>query len=357
MKRIAIFSYDLTVGGIQKSLLNLVNNIDYGTYDVDLFLFAKEEFWNVDFPEQLNVRYLEPLSPFYTFAPFEMAMKKPRFDFSAYGEYDLAIDFNSYQVSCAVAALQAPARYRVSWIHNDVEIKLENEWKYRVLWNAFKGKFVYFDEFVGVSEALIEPFKKCSGVTDKKYCVIPNLIDVNEIRAKIADSDETPDLDKNCMNFVALGHLNHQKAYDIMIDAFAKAYKARPELRLYIMGDGPERENLERQINLLSMQGIVNLLGYRKNPYSVMNEMDAFISTSRYEGQGMNILEAMAVGLPVYCTKNLERYINGLKGYEDIASAIIGAEKEQKHPDDLLEYNKAIKNAISDLIERAAAAE
>lgn len=350
MKRIAVFSYDLSVGGIQKSLINLLNNIDYDKFDVDLFLFAKEEFWTVSFPEKLNVKYLEPLSSMFTFLPFDHAMNKPRFDFSDCGEYDLAIDFNSYQVSCAVAALQIPAKYRVSWIHNDVEIKLANEWRYRVLWNAFKGKFKYFDEFVGVSEALIEPFKKSSGMTDKKYCSICNYINVEEIRQK-AQQETDVELDSRCINFVAVGHMNHQKAYDIMLDVFAKACAERDDLRLYIMGDGPEREALEIQRASLSLQDKVIFMGYQTNPYSVMNKMDAFISTSRYEGQPLNIMEAMVIGLPLYCTKNLEKYTDGLQGYEDIVSALINAKKEPKHPDNLIEYNKNILNNIARLAE------
>lgn len=351
MKRVAVFSYDLSVGGIQKSLINLLNNIDYNEYDVDLFLFAKEEFWTMSFPEKLNVKYLKPLSTLHSFLPFEMAMKKPRFDFSDCGEYDLAIDFNSYQVSCAVAALQVPAKYRVSWIHNDVEIKLKNEWKYRVLWNAFKGKFKYFDEFVGVSKALIEPFKKCSGMTDKKYCSICNYINVDEIHQKAMAEIDGLNLDESCINFVAVGHLNHQKAYDIMLDVFAQACQKRSDLRLYIMGDGPEREALEKQREALSLGDKVTFMGYQTNPYAVMNQMDAFISTSRYEGQPLNIMEAMVVGLPLYCTKNLEKYTDGLQGYEDIVDALVNAKKEPKHPDDLIEYNKQILDHIARLAE------
>ena len=81
-----------------------------------------------------------------------------------------------------------------------------------------------------------------------------------------------------------------------------------------------------------------------------MNRMDAFISTSRYEGQGINIMEAMAVGLPVYCTKNLEPYVAGLKGYEDIVSALIHAEKQEKRPADLSGYNAEILNEFKKML-------
>ena len=75
MKRVAIFQNDLSVGGIQKSLINLLRNIDYDRFYVDLFLFAENTFWNVDFPPQLHVNYLHPVSKAYSFLPFNIAKK------------------------------------------------------------------------------------------------------------------------------------------------------------------------------------------------------------------------------------------------------------------------------------------
>ncbi len=57
--------------------------------------------------------------------PFDTAKRMLHYDFPPGVEYDLAIDFNSYQCSCAVGALTVPAKYRVMWIHNDVRVKLE----------------------------------------------------------------------------------------------------------------------------------------------------------------------------------------------------------------------------------------
>lgn len=351
MKRVAVFQNDLNVGGIQKSLINLLRNIDYTRFLVDLYLFTENAFWDVDFPPELHVKYLRPVSKVYSFVPFNIAKNCIRPDFGECGEYDIAIDFNSYQNSCAVGAIKIPAKKRVMWIHNDVEVKLQNEWKYRLLWSLFKGKFAYYDEFVGVSRGLIAPFQKMSGVVDKKFHVIPNFIDTAEIQQKkeIVPKNFTPN--PACLNFVALGRLCHQKGYDIMLDIFARACAKRTDLRLYIIGDGPDRDALEAQIARLHLTDKVFLLGNQANPYCYMQQMDAFLSTSRYEGQGMNIMEAMVIGLPVYCTKNLEKYIDGLHGYEDIETAILTAEKTEKQPDTLVEYNREIQNNIVNLIE------
>ncbi len=349
MKKIAVFQSDLGVGGIQKSIINLLSCIDTQRVSVDLFLSQKEEFWNVKLPEAIKVHYLKPISKLYSFIPFDLAKKLIRYDFDNSAEYDLAIDFNSYQCSCAVGAITVPAKKRVMWIHNNVEIKLQNEWKYRILWNAFKGKFKYYDGFVPVSKALAEPFKKCSGINDKPFTVIQNVINVEEINEKMQCEPENISVDKDCMNFVALGRLCHQKGYDIMLDIFAAACEKRKDIRLFIIGDGPDRAALEKQCDKLGISEKVTFLGNRENPYCCMKLMDAFISTSRYEGQPLNIMEAMTVGLPLYCSKNLEDYTDGLCGYEDMVNALVNAQKEEKHPDNLRLYNSRILDRIYSL--------
>ena len=351
MPRIAVFQNDLGVGGIQKSLVNLLLNLDYSRVQVDLYLSEREGFWKVDFPKELNIRYLSATPRLFSFLPFDLSRKCLRYDFPA-DPYDLAIDFNSYQCSCAVGATTVPARRRVMWIHNNVEIKLQNEWKYRVLWHFFRGKFRYYDGFVPVSRALIEPFQRASGITDKPFTVIQNYIDVTDIRRKAGEEPTGLTVDPACLNFVALGRLCHQKGYDIMLELFSKACAKRGDLRLYIIGDGPDRDSLEAQASELGIAEKVHFLGNQPNPYCYMARMDAFLSTSRYEGQPLNIMEAMAVGLPLYCSKNLEAYTEGLVGREDLVRAMADARKEEKHPDDLAAYNLAILRGIEELAAR-----
>lgn len=348
-KKIALFQNDLGVGGIQKSLVNLLQNFDYERFDVDLYLSERSDFWDVTFPAGVTVRYLEPVPRLWSFLPFDLGSKAVRFSFPAGLRYDLAADFNSYQFSCAAACLQAPARRRVMWIHNDVGVKYRNEWKYRVLWRAFRGKLRHFDGFVPVSRALIAPFERLSGVTDKPFTVIPNYIDVKQIRQKAAEEPAGLSLSADCLNFVALGRLCHQKGYDLMLEAFAAACRTRRDLRLYILGDGPDRQALEQQAKDLGLDGKAIFLGNQPNPYAYMARMDAFVSTSRYEGQPLNIMEARAVGLPLYCTKNLEAYSEDLRGYADIAAALAGARKEPKRPDGLEAYNRKILDAVAAL--------
>ena len=351
-KRIAFFQQDLGAGGIQKSLFNLLRNLDYSRVDAELFLFEEGCFFDGGLPKELKVHVLDAAPRMYSFFPFETSEELWRRDWSVYGEYDLAADFNSYQFSCAAGTLGVRAKKRVMWIHNTVEIKLRNEWKYRVLWNFFQTKLRRYDGFVPCSKALQEPFVRMSGRSDAEYRVIANYIDVAEIRRKQEEAPAVLPVDEASVSFAALGRLCHQKGYDIMIPLFARCCRKREDLHLYIIGDGPDREALQKLIDR-EAPGRIHLLGQQANPYAILNRMDAFLSTSRYEGQPLNLEEAKVVGLPIYCTKNLEQYTEDLRGYDEaeLEQEILNARKQPKQPDDLEEYNHRILESIYALAE------
>ena len=349
-KRIAFFQSSMGAGGIEKSLFNLMHNLDYNRVDATLFLFEDGCFFPGGFPKELDVKLLSPPPRICSFLPFDTARHFWKHDWEQYGEFDVAADFNSYQFSCACGALGVKAKRRVMWLHNNVEIKLQNEWKYRVLWHFFAGKLKHYDCFIPCSKALEEPFLHASGLEEANFTVIQNYIDITEIRAKQGETPEIPAFDSKNVNFVALGRLCHQKGYDIMIDLFAKACQEREDLRLYIIGGGFDRRVLSQQAERQA-PGKIIFLGEQSNPYAILDKMDAFLSTSRYEGQPLNIEEARAIGLPLYCTKNLEQYSERLQGYEmdELLQAIIQAEKQEKKPDELEDYNREILERIYEL--------
>ena len=80
-KKIAFFQNDLDVGGIQKSAVNLMRNMDYDRFEMHLFLSRKDDFWNLDFPKELHIHYLNPTPRFYSFVPFDYALKHIHYDF------------------------------------------------------------------------------------------------------------------------------------------------------------------------------------------------------------------------------------------------------------------------------------
>ncbi|MFH7243855.1 MAG: glycosyltransferase [Spirulina sp.] len=100
---------------------------------------------------------------------------------------------------------------------------------------------------------------------------------------------------------VACGRLHPQKGYPYLLEALARVRQTLP-VQLWIVGEGPLRPVLERQIQRLGLTNAVQLLGFRANPYQYMAAADLFVLPSLYEGFGNVIVEAMACGTPVLAT-------------------------------------------------------
>ena len=349
MKQIAIFQCDFNVGGIQKALLNILNDIDYTRCAVDVFVYDDKVFFDLPERENLNIRFMKPY-PFLNRLVYFNLLRRIVPKVQTDKVYDIAIDFNSYRNECAIGALSVKAKKRVMWIHNDVEIKKRNEPKYRILWHFFKAKLKEYDEFAAVSPGIIDGFRRVSGIYDKKITAIPNHIDTDEIFRKAAAPVEFR-VDPANYNLCTMGRICHQKGFDILMEYMEKVHAARPDIHLYLLGDGPDRQKLEAQIASLGLQDTVTLLGNQPNPFPYVDQMDGFTLTSRYEGQGLVIWEAKSLGLELFITDNLEKYNPGIAGYRDVTAALIGAQRRPKVRDDLREYNEAIRRSLDELLE------
>jgi glycosyltransferase involved in cell wall biosynthesis len=96
----------------------------------------------------------------------------------------------------------------------------------------------------------------------------------------------------------AVGRLVPQKGFDLLLEAFAEIAPRHPDWLLLIWGEGPDRQALEAQRDRLGLADRVLMPGISKSPGSWIETADIFVLSSRYEGWGIVLLEAMAAGLP-----------------------------------------------------------
>lgn len=345
-KKIAIFQYDLLVGGIQKSLVNLLNAIDYKKYDIDLYLFNKNIFFN-NVNKNVNIYFLPKYPYFFRLISFPILFHFLKTKITK--EYDIAIDFNSYSMECAINCLKVKSKIKYIWGHNDIKQKYKEELKYRILFEAFHQKYKYFNKIIAVSRGVKVSLMDMLNLKKHQIQVIPNLILADEIIAKSKKKTDFH-VDKNYYNLISVGRLTHQKGFDILLNNMKQAIKENNKIRLYIIGDGPLFLKLKAFINKNNMQNNVFLLGRQNNPYVFMKQMDSFILTSRYEGQGMVFLEAKVLGLNIIMPKHLEKYITDIKGYKEWSTDFLTVKNENKVIDDLKEYNTSILNKLNDLL-------
>jgi len=100
----------------------------------------------------------------------------------------------------------------------------------------------------------------------------------------------------------AVGRLEPQKRFDLLIGAFADLSKRHPGLRLLIAGEGSARQPLERQIDALGLGGRCRLVGQQTDIVAFHHALDLFVQSSDYEGTPNVVLEAMALETPVVAT-------------------------------------------------------
>ncbi len=123
----------------------------------------------------------------------------------------------------------------------------------------------------------------------KRSWVIPNM-------AEWGDTANLREHDGKVLT--AVGRLTHQKGFDLLLRAFARIADRHPDWRLRIWGEGPDRADLERLRDDLGLAGRAELPGVTDKPGQWIETADAFVLSSRFEGWGLVLGEAMAAGIP-----------------------------------------------------------
>lgn len=325
-KKLLFVIPSLDAGGAEKALVNLLNELDYNRYEVDLFLYSRSGLFLQQVPSQVNVLshqndlqffqqpLLQSVFGFLRRGRCEAAVRRIRFFLSTKAEkntnraeqhswkflrkyvqisdkhYDAAIGFlEKTSIYTVVDCVKATRKIGV--IHND----------YRKLCLNKDIDFVYFkklNSILSVSDECVAILKKEFNEFSGKINILLNITSERMIKT-LANCDSEL-LFENAI--VSVGRLATQKAFDLAIEA-AKILKEKGvSFHWYIIGEGSERTALETMIEKYGLRDCFFLLGLRSNPYPYIQQSKVFVQCSRFEGKSIAIDEAKILAKPIVLT-------------------------------------------------------
>lgn len=248
--------------------------------------------------------------------------------------YGFSEDAN-YPLSIA-ARLAGVSDKVVLTVHNPIQ-KMSAKVQKRITQHYGKvGRVLAVSE--GVREGLIS-----LGLQQEKVTFVPNPIDLSMVddAKKLPPSIELP---KDKINVMTVGRLHSHKGFDLLIEAFKRI--DNKGYHLWIVGSGDEKEVLEHQIQALSLQTNVTLLGEQENPFNLLAQADFYVMSSRLEGWPLVLMEAMSVGLPVIsfdCPNGPDEIIENNKSGILVSCGDVAALSEKM---DLLAKNSALRDSL-----------
>ncbi len=194
---------------------------------------------------------------------------------------------------------------KIAWIHNDISKVFGNGFISKIKRYFDKRIYQRFNKIVFVSKENQDDFNKVYGNKFDEI-IIRNYLDYNKV---IEKSEEKIELqyDKNDINLLTVCRLEEQKAIDRFVKIHAKLEKEGIHCKVYVVGDGSQRYNIQRLIDKLDETESFYLLGAKENPYPYIKNCDYFCLLSYYEGYGMVLDEAKILNKPIIITDTAAR--------------------------------------------------
>jgi len=155
------------------------------------------------------------------------------------------------------------------------------------------------DSIIAISKGIKDGLRNF-GVLAERVTVIYNPQDIGDMKVKSQENGDIQ-IPANIPTFIAVGRLDYEKDHKTLLDALKKI-KETLNCHLIIMGEGPLEGKLKEYSKTLRVSDSVSWLGWQSNPFATMAKADLFILTSKYEGFGNVLIEAMVCGLPIIST-------------------------------------------------------
>lgn len=318
MKKILFVINSLTIGGSEKSLVSLLNTLDYSKYSVDLLMIKKGEEFDKYIPKQVNVlKVPEYYQYLHNTLKIKSIIKKVRYSICRYkcsielringkiknkinnqqifyknqksildllpDEYDVAIayaqGFPTYFIVDKVIANK-----KIAWINCDYTATLYDK-------KVDKEFYDKIDKIIAVSEAGRNSIINVNKEYENKIEVIKDIVNPKLITDMA--NEENVNFDGNNINIVTVARLvQGYKGYDLAIKAAKLLKDSGQGFKWYSVGDGHDRKKIETLIKENNVEKYFILLGAKENPYPYMKAADIYVQPSRKEGFGLTVIEA-----------------------------------------------------------------
>lgn len=318
----------LHMGGAERSLVNLLCEIDYSKYEVDLLLIKKEgnlirqlpkEVQLLETPFELKSVYSNSIDGFHGVKYFltrGMSVVCSNV-WDKFHTCDVtAIRWNLFYkrlipqldkiYDVAVAYLTGPSMYYVAdKVNSDKKIVFYHNDYFSS--NAMSNRptdlpyFKKFDLIPTISDQCKQSLEQAFPDMKGKFIVVPNITSTKLIRMRA--NQFFPEEYRGKKNVIcSIGRLNEQKGFDLAIQAAVSLKNRGVSFSWYIIGEGEERKKLQELITSNQLENEVFLLGIRDNPYPYLKNADIIVQPSRYEGKSMVLDEAKILAKPIVAT-------------------------------------------------------
>ncbi len=303
-KRVLFLLGAFDKGGIEKVTLDIVNSLEPEKYDITIYTLWYGGNCQSKVNKNIEVR------PFF-FKKYVRGIIRlvnilsPKMLYRLFirGTYDIEIAAGDGACSKIIAGSPNKKSRKIAWIHMDV-IKRGSRMKEFANRDTARAIYEKFDKILCVSKASLDSFEEKFGKFDN-IAVAYNPMPKDEIIEMSGEKVEDVAFEKDCFNFITVGRLVEQKGFDRLIRVVNSLKKEIPEekFKVYVVGEGPEREKLEGMIREYDLSETIILLGYKDNPYKYIKEADAYVMSSRDEAFPLCIGEAIILHKVVVATE------------------------------------------------------
>ena len=293
-KKILFGITSCTFGGAERVLIDVCNQL-CEKYDITIFtIYAKGEM-EPEIDSRITLKSLYPFSyaemPKWKkiLLPISLFLRKSSiYRKKIKGDYETEIAFLEGPITNLFSVKNFKTK-KIAWIHNDISKVFGKGFKAKIKQFLNRKTYQKYQELVFVSQDNLEKFEEMYVISTPKQ-VIYNYIDSEKVIEKSKQISKY--LEKDCPIFVSVCRLVEQKAIGRLIKVHSQLIKEGKKHKIYVVGDGPLKQELQEQIKQEEVENTFILLGKKANPYPYVKQADAFCLFFYFEGYPMVVEEA-----------------------------------------------------------------